>query len=109
MTERRTSFERAMAEGFDHHFMLRMANALLDAIARESMVSDAPVMALRCGETCEALVMAFEAMLAMSPLDDAELKSFVERTAARVIKNVLAYRSDPDDFSNPFAPTKGSA
>jgi hypothetical protein len=54
-------------EGYDQQFRERLTAALVETIARESMVADANVMAIRTTETADALADAMASMLTLNP------------------------------------------
>src|SRR5215831_1809102 len=64
----RTSYERATRE-YDREFQQRLTGEILTAIAQASIVNDPNlrIMALRTGETLEALTICLISFAAMSP------------------------------------------
>ena len=62
----RTTWARA-TEGYDEDFKRELITEIIGAIAKASIVTDANVMALRTGETCEALLSCLISFAAMSP------------------------------------------
>jgi hypothetical protein len=96
MSDRRTSFARAAA-GYDDEFRKRLADALFTAIAETSLVTDANVMAIRTGETRDALVDCLITVMAMSPHYDvpSHLREFAEHLAKKIRRDVTRLRADP--------------
>jgi hypothetical protein len=63
-------FQHALA-GYDEQFERKLVDAITEAIASTSMLTDAdvhPVIALRLGETANALTTVLAAALALSPV-----------------------------------------
>jgi len=91
---RKTTYERAVA-GYDDEFERRLLEAITRAIFETSLCSDAKVMALRTGETCEALVSCLLSFAAMSPQFDtpSELRKFTEIIAKRIRRDVAKARA----------------
>jgi len=77
----RTSWARAVA-GYDDDFRRH-----LDAIAKTSLVTDANVMAIRTGETLEALISCLIATAALTP-------QFADNTAKRIRLEVDKARAE---------------
>jgi glyoxylase-like metal-dependent hydrolase (beta-lactamase superfamily II) len=103
-----TTFARAIS-GYDQAFQQTLADAIIMAIANTSRLSDTPVIALRIGETAEALIMVLEAILASSPHFDhpGTLRRFAEKTAKRLRRNVAKLRADPNYAANIFDARRG--
>jgi hypothetical protein len=93
----RTTFARAIS-GYDETFQQALAGAIVAATAKTSRFTDIPGIALRVGETAEALVMVLEATLACSPHfdDQGALRRFAEKTGRRIRRNVARLRADPN-------------
>jgi hypothetical protein len=93
--DRRTDYARAAA-GFDPEFRDALRDAIITKIAELSVVRDAPVMAIRTGETLEALTDCLIATAAMCPHFDvpSELRKFAEGLAKRVRRGVADARAN---------------
>jgi len=89
----RTTSARGRA-GYDDDF--RLVEEVLTAIANASLVTDAKVMALRVGETVEALPTVMISFAAMSPHFDtpSHLREFAENTAKRIRREVARARAE---------------
>jgi hypothetical protein len=96
MSDRSTSFARAAA-GYDDEFRRRLADAITTAIAETSLVTDANVMAIRTGETRDALIDCLITVMSMSPHYDvpSHLREFAEYLAKKIRRDVARYRADP--------------
>jgi hypothetical protein len=101
----RTTFARAISR-YDETFQQALADAIVAAIAKTSpsRLTDIPGIALRVGETAEALVMVLEATLACSPHfdDQGALRRFAEKTGRRIRRNVACPRADPNYAASVF-------
>jgi hypothetical protein len=88
------AFQRACA-GYDQAFREHLTAQLISTIARESHIADANVMALRVGETCDALLDLVCTMLALSPAmsTPSKLRNAAEQFAKRIRKDVSAARA----------------
>ena len=62
----RTTYERAVA-GYDPAFERQLLEAITRAIFETSLCADANVMALRTGETANALLTALAVIIGLSP------------------------------------------
>jgi hypothetical protein len=91
----RTTFAAA-AGGFDPNFRDALAAEITRTIARASITTDAPIMALRPRETIEALVAVLVSMCALSSQFDApsELRQFAIDLAKRVRRDVGKLRAE---------------
>src|SRR5262249_48654392 len=91
----RTTYERAVRE-YDEDFKRELIGEIITAIATASIVTDANVMALRTGETCEALLSCLISFAAMSPHFDvpSHLREFAENTARRIRRDVAKARAE---------------
>jgi hypothetical protein len=93
----RTSYERATRE-YDCEFQRRLTGEILNAIAQASIVSDPDlrIMALRTGETLEALTTCLISFAAMSPHFDvpSHLREFAETLAKRIRRDVAKVRAE---------------
>ena len=93
----RTSFERAAAS-YDDEFKRRLIEEIITAIAQASVVTDPnlKVMALRIGETLEALTSVLISFAAMSPHFDtpSHLREFAETLAKRIRRDVSKARAE---------------
>jgi len=96
-TEFRTTFERASRE-YDEEFKRALVAEITSAICKASMVTDSDlrVIALRVGETCEALTTLLISFAAMSPHFDvpSHLREFAENTAKRIRRDVAKARAE---------------
>jgi hypothetical protein len=96
MTEqpRRTSFAQALAD-YDEKFATALADAILQTIAKESMVTDAAVLALRTSETAAALVACLATVLALNPNYDvpSRLREAVDQIAKKLRRDVAKIRA----------------
>ena len=90
----RTTWARGRA-GYDDDFRHLVAE-VITAIANASLVTDANVMALRVGETVEALTTVMISFAAMSPHFDtpSHLREFAENTAKRIRREVARARAE---------------
>jgi hypothetical protein len=95
MTDTRTTYERATA-GFDPEFSDALVAEITDVIAKASIVTDQPIMALRTGETAEALIIALISTLALTPSMDSPtaLRKFVDALAKRIRRSVARARAE---------------
>ena len=93
----RTTYERATRE-YDEEFKRALVSEILTAICKASMVTDPElrVMALRTGETVEALTTLLISFAAMSPHFDtpSHLREFAENTAKRIRREVSRARAE---------------
>jgi len=93
----RTSYERATRE-YDENFKRDLISAITRTIFEASMVTDPElrVMAIRVGETCEALTSCLVSFAAMSPQFDvpSTLREFAESTAKRIRRDVAKARAE---------------
>jgi len=93
----RTTYERATRE-YDEEFTRALVSEILTAICKASMVTDPElrVMALRTGETVEALTTLLISFAAMSPHFDtpSHLREFAENTAKRIRREVSRARAE---------------
>jgi hypothetical protein len=94
--ETQTDYARAFA-GFDPQFRDTLIEEIASAIAQASLLRDVPIMAIRTGETAEALIVCLIATMAMSPTMDtpSELRAFTTKLAKRVHRGVAEARVDP--------------
>jgi len=96
-TEFRTTYARATRE-YDTEFQQALVGEIITAIAKASMVTDPDlrVMALRVGETLEALTSLLISFAAMSPHFDtpSHLREFAEDLAKRVRREVGKARAE---------------
>jgi hypothetical protein len=89
----RTTWARATRE-YDDEFRRALVAEIITAIAKASMVTDANIMAIRTGETLEALISMIS-FAAMSPHFDtpSHLREFAEGLAKRVRREVAKARA----------------
>jgi hypothetical protein len=96
MTEqlRRTTFERACA-GFDAAFANSLADDIVRTIATASTVTDANVLAVRTGETADALVTCLALILALCPDHDvpSRLRKRIEQISKKLRRDVAKARA----------------
>ena len=95
MTDIRTNYARAVA-GFDEKFRDDLVAEFADVIARASVTTDQPIMALRTGETADAPIISLIATLALTPTMDSRtaLRHFADELAKRVRRNVAKARAE---------------
>ena len=100
-TQTRTTYDRATRE-YDEEFKRGLIAEIITAIAKTSMVTAANVMALRVGETVEALTTVMISFLAMSPTFDtpSHLREFAGELAKRVRREVA--KAQAEGFCNDF-------
>jgi hypothetical protein len=91
----RTTYERAARE-YDEDFKRELIGEIITAIAKASIVTDANIMALRVGETIEALTSCMISFAAMSPHFDtpSHLREFAETLAKRIRREVAKARAE---------------
>jgi hypothetical protein len=93
----RTSYAQAVRE-YDEDFKRALITEIVTAITKASMVTDPElrVMAIRTGETCEALLSCLISFAAMSPHFDvpSHLRQFAENTAKRIRRDVARARAE---------------
>jgi hypothetical protein len=94
MTDTRTTYDRAVA-GFDEEFKDALVAEITSVIARASIVTDQRTMAIRTGETAEALIITLISMLALTPSMDSPtaLRKFADELAKRVRRSVARARA----------------
>lgn len=91
------AFERAQL-GYDENHEKALSAAILDAIAKASLISDPPVLCLRTGEIAQALVSVLVSTLALSPSSTRSPKAIRELTDGlrkRLTKSVTRAAADP--------------
>jgi hypothetical protein len=91
----RTTYERATRE-YDEKFKRDLIEEIVSAIFKASMVTDANVMALRVGETTEALLSCLIATAALSTHFDtpSHLRKFAEHVEKRIRREVSKARAE---------------
>jgi len=91
----RTTWARATRE-YDETFKRDLIAEIITAICKASMVTDANVMALRVGETTEALLTCLISFAALSPTFEvpSHLREFAENTAKRIRHEVARARAE---------------
>jgi hypothetical protein len=91
----RTTYERATRE-YDETFKRALITEIVTAIFHASKVTDANIVALRTGETLEALTSCLVATAALSPHFDtpSHLREFAENTAKRIRREVAKARAE---------------
>jgi hypothetical protein len=91
-----TDYARATA-GFDSEFRDTLVREVMEAVAECSVLDDAELMAIRTGETADALVRCLIAVLALSPqMDDArELRLQSTAISQRIRREVARARANP--------------
>src|SRR5262245_60814299 len=91
-----TTYARAVA-GYDDAFERALADVITTAIAKTSVVTDAPVMALRTGETIAALTSALASVLAptLAARSPTALRRAVDDIAKRLRRQAAAAAADP--------------
>jgi hypothetical protein len=90
----RTTWARASRD-YDEAFKHAPISEIVNAIAKASIVTDANVMAIRTGETTEALIICLRSM-SMSPHFDvpSHLREFAETLSKRVRREVARARAE---------------
>jgi hypothetical protein len=93
----RTTYAHAVRE-YDPEFQRHLVAEIVNAIAEASIVTDPNlrVMALRVGETLEALTTVLVSFAAMSPHFDvpSHLREFAEALAKRIRRDVAKARAE---------------
>jgi hypothetical protein len=91
-----TDYARAAA-GFDEQFRDALMAEIIGTVAECSVLTDAPLLAIRTGETADALVRCLIAVLAMSPQMDnpRELREHATLIAKRIRREVAKARANP--------------
>jgi hypothetical protein len=107
----RTTYERAFRE-YDKEFERELVSEIVNAIAKASICTDdtAPkIMALRTGETVEALITCLISFAAMSPHFDtpSNLREFAETLAKRFRRGVARGRAEGFGQNFIFGASKG--
>jgi hypothetical protein len=89
-----TTYANAAA-GFDPDFRDALVPVITEAIAKASICSDANIMAIRTGETIEALIVCLISFAAMSPHFDtpSHLREFSDDLSKRIRRHVAAHRA----------------
>jgi hypothetical protein len=101
----RTSYARTTS--YDEKFRDELTEQIVTVIGESSLVTDANVMAIRIGETADALASCLIAVMAMSPRFDNhhELRVAAVELAKRVRRDVACARADPN-FAADFIGTR---
>jgi hypothetical protein len=91
----RTTLDRACA-GFDPAFERALADEIVLAIARASLVTDQNVMAIRTGETIAALATVIAMVLSLVPDADvpSKLRAMVDQLARRIRRDAARARAE---------------
>jgi len=94
-TTARTTYGRAVA-GYDEKFRQHLVGEIFSAIARASIVTDTNVMAIRTGQTIEALTSCLIATASLTPHFDtpSHLREFAESVARRIRREVSKARAE---------------
>jgi hypothetical protein len=92
----RTSYARAV-RGFDPQFRDALVREITTAIATASLLEDAPICAIRTGETLDALTHCLIATATLCPAFDtpSERRKFSENLVKRICRTVAQMRADP--------------
>jgi hypothetical protein len=90
----RTTYGRAV--GYDEDFRQYLVGEIITAIAKASMVTDANIMAIRTGETLEALTSCLIATASLTPHFEtpSHLREFAETLAKRIRREVAKARAE---------------
>ena len=98
MSDIQTDYATAARE-YDLTFKDTLVKEISKAIAEASIVTDAPVMAIRTGETIEALTVCLIAFASLSPHFDtpSHLREFADTLAKRIRRSVAKNRANPSD------------
>jgi hypothetical protein len=94
----RTTYARA-ASSYDEECAL--VEAITEAIAKTSMVSDADVLVMRTGETAAALVDVLAMTLALSPAvhrSPRAIRKLTDEIRRRLLRHVASAKADADEF-----------
>jgi hypothetical protein len=106
-----TNYARAVA-GFDEQFRDALMAEIIGTVAECSVITDAPLLAIRTGETADALLRCLITVLALSPQMDnpRELREYAALIAKRIRREVAKARANPT-FARDFfgARREGSA
>jgi hypothetical protein len=104
MTDIHTDYATAAAPEYDPVFQDALVREIAQAIAKASLVTDAPIMAIRTAETIEALFICMIATGAMSPHFDtpSHLREFADNLAKRFRRSVAQCRAKPPDKMKNF-------
>jgi hypothetical protein len=93
----RTTYARAQL-GYDAAFKAALTEAIFHAITDVSFASDLNVIAIRTGETADALADTLALFLALSPAatrSPKAIRQVADDLRKRLIKNVAAARANP--------------
>ncbi|MPZ57503.1 MAG: hypothetical protein GEU91_13580 [Rhizobiales bacterium] len=92
----RTTIARAV-EGYDAGFYQTLCHEIAEAIGQASIVVDAPLMAIRTGETADALVSCLISVIALSPeaRKPTQLRRLTESIAKQIRTGVTAAKDEP--------------
>jgi hypothetical protein len=93
----RTSYERATA-GWDDAHERALCNAIMEAVARASMVTDANIAVLRTGELVSALTTVLATAIALSPSatrSPTAIRKTVDELGKRLRRRLADAEADP--------------
>jgi hypothetical protein len=96
----RTTYQRAAA-GYDEAFERELVDAVMEAIARASMVTDANAIVMRTGETASALVTVLAATLALSPQacrSPSAIRKLTDEIRRRLLRRINHGQAEADVF-----------
>ena len=95
-TPRKTTTQAGIDSRYDQGLRRQLADAILKTIANESLVADAAVMAIRTGETLDALADILVTIMAMVPTFDtpSELRQAAENLSKRLRREVAQARAE---------------
>jgi hypothetical protein len=104
----RTTYATA-ARGYDEKFRDDLAKPIITCIANTSVVSDANVVALRIGETMDALVLVLGSTMALSPQFDSpsRLREAAIELSKKIRRDVAWARADATFATDIFGARKG--
>jgi hypothetical protein len=93
----RFTFDRAVA-GFDPQFAETLQGTIITAIAKASIVSDVPVMAVRTSETIDALLVVLAQVIAISDLarSPTSLRKGLDEIARRLRQHATRAAANSD-------------
>jgi hypothetical protein len=92
------AFERAEAAGYDETHECALVDAIIEAIAEASLISEPPAVCLRTGEIANALTRVLALILAMSPSaarSPAAITKLTQEVHRRLTKGAANAARDP--------------
>jgi hypothetical protein len=101
------AFERAQA-GYDDDHERALVDAIIEAIAEASLISEPPAVCLRTGEIANALTRVLALILAMSPSavrSPAAISKLTEEVHRRLTRGAANAARDPECMTSSHAPS----